>query len=232
MRRFTGDYFRAESVLPSAINHTPDRSAEPVRQNEPNPLLRCLFAININFVPMINYISVIVFSLVINAGLNAQINSFYDFRAEDIDGKLVELSAFKGKKVMVVNVASKCGLTPQYKQLQELYEKYGGKDFEIVAFPANNFMEQEPGSNSEIKSFCSSNYGVSFTMMSKISVKGDDMHPVYKWLTQKSKNGVLDSGVSWNFQKYLIDEQGRLVEMVPPRTSPLDEKITAWIEGR
>jgi glutathione peroxidase len=181
---------------------------------------------------MLKYVTVLFLSILTATGLHAQVNSFYDFRAEDINGKLLEFSAFKGKKVMVVNVASQCGLTPQYKQLQELYEKYGGKGFEIIAFPANNFMSQEPGSNSEIKSFCSTNYGVSFTMMSKISVKGDDIHPLYQWLTQKDKNGVSDSGVSWNFQKYLIDEEGRLVEMLPPRTSPFDDKITAWIEGR
>lgn len=159
-------------------------------------------------------------------------SSLHDFKAYDIDGKLIDLSRFKGKKVMVVNVASRCGLTPQYEQLQQLYEKYREKGFEIIAFPANNFMGQEPGTESEIKQFCTTNYGVTFTMMSKISVKGKDMHPIYQWLTSKEKNGKMDSSVSWNFQKYLIDENGRLVDMLPPRTSPFDERIVRWIEGR
>jgi glutathione peroxidase len=129
----------------------------------------------------------------------------------------------------VVNTASKCGFTPQYKQLQELFEKYGGDKFTIIGFPANNFMKQEPGTNQEIAAFCEKNYGVTFRMMSKISVKGDDMHPLYKWLTSKSQNGVMDSDVKWNFQKYLIDENGKLVDVVEPKIKPDDEKIVRWI---
>ncbi len=174
---------------------------------------------------------IIALSILITVGLNAQ-TSLYDFKARDIDGKMIDFAQFKGKKLMIVNVASKCGLTPQYEKLQKLYEKYKDRGFEIVAFPANNFMGQEPGSESEIKTFCSTNYGVTFTMMSKISVKGKDMHPIYQWLTSKEKNGKMDSSVSWNFQKYLIDEQGRLVDVISPRTSPLDEKIINWIESR
>lgn len=155
--------------------------------------------------------------------------SFYDFKVKDIDGKDFDLSSLKGKKVLVVNTASKCGLTPQYEQLQEVYEKYGGEDFTIIGFPANNFANQEPGTNEEIEEFCQKNYGVTFTMMDKISVKGDDMNPLYQWLTQKSKNGVLDSEVSWNFQKYLIDEKGNLVQMVAPKVKPNDEQILSWI---
>jgi glutathione peroxidase len=170
-------------------------------------------------------------AMILSSGISAQ-KSFYEFKAPDIDGKMVDFSRFKGKKVMVVNVASKCGLTPQYEQLQKLYEKYKDRGFEIIAFPANNFMGQEPGTESEIKTFCTTNYGVTFTMMSKISVKGKDMHPIYQWLTSKEKNGKMDSSVSWNFQKYLIDEQGNLVDMFPPRTSPFDERITGWIESR
>jgi glutathione peroxidase len=157
--------------------------------------------------------------------------SFYDFVVKDIDGKEFNLSSLEGKKVLVVNTASKCGLTPQYEKLEELYSRYGGEDFVIIGFPANNFMNQEPGTNAEIKEFCSKNYGVSFPMMSKISVKGDDMHPLYRWLTSKEENGISDSRVSWNFQKYLIDEKGNLVEMVPPRVSPTNERITGWIKG-
>ena len=158
--------------------------------------------------------------------------NFHDFVVKDIEGEDFKLSALKGKKVLVVNTASKCGLTPQYKLLQAIYEQYGGEDFTIVGFPANNFLKQEPGSNDEIKAFCEKNYGVSFPMMSKISVKGDDMHPVYQWLTQKEKNGVLDSKVKWNFQKYLIDENGKLVDFVGPKTKPNDEKILNWIKNK
>jgi len=155
--------------------------------------------------------------------------SFYDFKVKDIDGKDFDLASLKGKKVLVVNTASKCGFTPQYKQLQELFEKYGGDKFTIIGFPANNFMKQEPGTNQEIAAFCEKNYGVTFRMMSKISVKGDDMHPLYKWLTSKSQNGVMDSDVKWNFQKYLIDENGKLVDVVEPKIKPDDEKIVRWI---
>lgn len=162
----------------------------------------------------------------------AQNGNFYQFKASNIDGKTIDMASFKGKKLMVVNVASKCGLTPQYEKLQALYDRYKSKGFEIVAFPANNFMSQEPGTNAEIKQFCTSGYGVTFTMMSKISVKGDDMSPIYKWLTQKSLNGVEDSEVQWNFQKYLIDENGKLVKVIPPRTLPDDKVITDWIEGK
>lgn len=157
--------------------------------------------------------------------------SFYDFVVKDIDGKEFALSSLKGKKVMVVNTASKCGLTPQYAKLEQLYKTYGGKDFIIVGFPANNFMKQEPGSDAQIKSFCTEEYGVSFPMMSKISVKGDDMHPLYHWLTEKDKNGLEDSKISWNFQKYLIDENGKLVKVISPRTDPLDDEIVNWIKG-
>lgn len=157
--------------------------------------------------------------------------SFYDFVVKDIDGKEFALSSLKGKKVMVVNTASKCGLTPQYAKLESLYKSYGGKDFIIIGFPANNFMKQEPESDAQIKSFCTEEYGVSFPMMSKISVKGDDMHPLYQWLTEKEKNGLEDSKVSWNFQKYLIDENGKLVKVISPRTDPLDDEIVNWIKG-
>lgn len=157
--------------------------------------------------------------------------SFYDFTVKDISGQDFPLSQLKGKKVLVVNTASKCGLTPQYKDLQALYEEYGGDNFVIIGFPANNFLSQEPGSNKEIAEFCEANYGVSFPMMAKISVKGDDMAPVYHWLTEKSKNGVSDSSVAWNFQKYMIDEEGNLVDYVSPKTKPNDPKIVDWIKN-
>jgi len=157
--------------------------------------------------------------------------NLYQFKVEDIDGNTFDLADLKGKKVMVVNTASKCGLTPQYKDLQALYEQYKDKNFVIIGFPANNFMSQEPGSNEEIAEFCSKNYGVSFPMMSKISVKGKDMHSLYQFLTQKSKNGLQDSEVEWNFQKYLINENGQLEKVISPRTSPNSPEVVRWIES-
>ncbi|GAB6124011.1 glutathione peroxidase [Dysgonomonas termitidis] len=156
----------------------------------------------------------------------------YDFKVTDIDGKEFDFSSLKGKKILVVNVASKCGLTPQYTKLQELYEKYKDKDFVIVGFPANNFNGQEPGTNEEIKTFCTLNYNVSFPMMSKIDVVGKSKAPIYKWLTEKAENGKLDAEVQWNFQKFMIDENGHLVGFVPPREDPFCDKIVNWIEQK
>lgn len=161
-----------------------------------------------------------------------QTGSFYDFTVKDIDGNDFPMSSLKGKKIMVVNTASKCGYTPQYADLQALYEKYQDQNFVVVGFPANNFMKQEPGSNKEIKEFCTSTYKVSFPMMGKISVKGKDMHPLYGWLTSKSLNGVMDSEVKWNFQKYLIDEKGILVMVIDPGEKPNSERVIKWIEGK
>jgi glutathione peroxidase len=158
--------------------------------------------------------------------------SFYDFKSTTIDGQPFDFSTLKGKKVLIVNTASKCGHTPQYAQLEELYKKYGSDKFTIIGFPANNFLSQEPGTNSQIKEFCTKNYGVTFPMMSKISVKGDDQDPIYKWLTSKEENGVMDAPVKWNFQKFMIDETGHLAGMVEPGTSPMTDKIINWIEGK
>ncbi len=157
--------------------------------------------------------------------------SFYDFKVKDIDGNDFPLSSLKGKKVLVVNTASKCGFTPQYEGLEKLYKEYGGDDFTIIGFPANNFKSQEPGSNEEIAEFCQQNYGVTFPMMAKISVKGDDMHPLYKWLTSKKQNGVMDSEVKWNFQKYLIDEKGKLVKVLYSKVKPESPEIIDWIKN-
>jgi glutathione peroxidase len=162
----------------------------------------------------------------------AQKSNFHSFKTKTIDGKAFDLSSLKGKKVLVVNTASKCGLTPQYKDLQALYAKYGGDKFVIIGFPANNFLSQEPGSNAEIKQFCTENYEVTFPMMQKISVKGDDIDPIYKWLTNKSLNGKMDAEVSWNFQKFMIDENGNLFDMASPKTKPDDEKIIKWITSK
>lgn len=158
-------------------------------------------------------------------------NSIHTFTVKDINGNSFDLSSLKGKKVMLVNTASKCGLTPQYEKLEALYQQYKDQNFVIIGFPANNFMWQEPGTNDEIKTFCQKNYGVSFPMMAKISVKGKNQHPLYAFLTQKAKNGVVDSSVKWNFQKYLIDENGVLVDVIAPRTQPDDIKILTWIKG-
>ncbi len=158
--------------------------------------------------------------------------NIYQFKVEDIEGNDFDFSALRGKKIMIVNTASKCGLTPQYKDLQLLYEKYSKDNFVIIGFPANNFGSQEPGTNNEIATFCERNYGVSFPIMGKISVKGDDMHPIYKFLTQKAKNGLVDSEVEWNFQKYLINEKGELDNVISPRVLPTDDSIINWIENK
>ena len=151
--------------------------------------------------------------------------TFHDFTVTDIDGNEVKLSQYKGKKVLVVNVASKCGYTPQYENLQALYEKYGGEDFVIVGFPANNFLGQEPGTDEEIKTFCQSTYQVTFPMMSKVSVKGSDQAEVYAWLTNGDENGVTDAKVTWNFQKYLVSENGELEQKFAPTVVPVSDDI-------
>lgn len=156
--------------------------------------------------------------------------TIYQFKVTDIEGKEFDFSTLKGKKIMVVNTASKCGLTPQYEKLEALYKTYKDKNFVIVGFPSNDFLSQEPGTDEEINAFCQKNYGVSFPMMSKISVKGKDMHPVYKFLTSKALNGLEDNKVQWNFQKYLIDENGILVKVIPPGTQPDAEEIVSWLK--
>ncbi len=158
--------------------------------------------------------------------------NIYQFSVIDLYGDKFDFNSIKGKKIMIVNTASKCGFTPQYEDLQKLYNTYKDKDFVIVGFPANNFGQQEPGSDHEIAEFCRENYGVSFPMMSKISVKGDDMHPIYQFLTQKKLNGYADSEVAWNFQKYLLNENGEVVKMIGSKTLPTDASIISWIEGK
>ena len=157
--------------------------------------------------------------------------TIYKFKVTNLEGDIFDFNTLKGKKIMIVNTASKCGLTPQYKKLQALYEKYIDKNFVIIGFPSNNFLFQEPGSNEEIAIFCEKNYGVTFPMMSKISVKGKNMHPIYQFLTQESKNGVISSSVSWNFQKYLINSDGKLAKVLSPRTQPNDPSVITWIEN-
>ncbi|SNR90029.1 glutathione peroxidase [Flavobacterium sp. ov086] len=157
--------------------------------------------------------------------------TIYQFKVQDLSGDPFDFASLKGKKILIVNTASKCGLTPQYKDLEAVYKEYKDKGFVIVGFPANNFASQEPGTNKEIETFCQQNYGVTFPMMDKVSVKGDDMCEVYKFLTQKSKNGLQDSEVEWNFQKYLINEKGELVKVIKPKTLVTEPEVINWIKS-
>jgi len=154
--------------------------------------------------------------------------SIYDFKVPSLDGNTIDLAKYKGKNILIVNTASQCGYTKQYAELEKLYEKYKG-NLVIVGFPANNFGEQEPGTNAEIKEFCSKNYGVTFPMAEKISVKGDDIDPLFKWLTSKQENGVMDAEIKWNFTKFLIDKNGKLVAVFPSAVTPMSEEITKYL---
>lgn len=155
--------------------------------------------------------------------------SIYDFKVPSLDGETIDFSKFKGKYILVVNTASKCGYTKQYDDLQKLYE--GNKDkLVIVGFPANNFGGQEPGSNEEIKEFCKKNYGVSFPMAEKVSVKGSDTHPLFQYLTSKEKNGVQDAEIKWNFTKFLLDKNGKLIAVYPSQVNPMSEEITKHLK--
>jgi glutathione peroxidase len=176
-------------------------------------------------------LSLLFFLLLFSVTAFSQTSGFYDFKVKTLEGKDFDFSTLKGKKVMIVNVASQCGNTPQYKDLETLYEKY--HDYlVIIGFPANNFGSQEPGTAAEIRKFCTENYGVTFPLMEKISVKGKDMAPVYQWLTSKNENGVKDSEVTWNFQKYLIDENGKLVEVLNPKEKPTSDKVLSWLSTK
>lgn len=177
-----------------------------------------------------NFLLFVLFILT-SFSMVAQSNtSIYQFKVEDLSGNTFDFASLKGKKILIVNTASKCGYTPQYEQLEAIYKKYKNQNFVIIGFPANNFLWQEPGTNAEIATFCKSKYGVTFPMMAKISVKGKDMHPIYQFLTQKKLNGVIDSKVEWNFQKYLINEKGQLEQFYLSGVKPNDEKIINWIE--
>jgi len=156
--------------------------------------------------------------------------SIFDFTMNDIDGNPVKLKIYKGKVILLVNVASKCGLTPQYEGLQKLYSEYKENNFVILGFPANNFLHQEPGSDKEIKSFCSLNFGVEFPMFSKISVKGKKQHPLYKFLTKKNTNPEYPGKIRWNFEKFIFDKQGKLIARFHPKIKPQDKKIISLID--
>lgn len=175
----------------------------------------------------------LTFCMVLHQGINAQNmdQTVYQFTVQDIHGKDVSLSEFKGKAILIVNVASECGYTPQYADLQELYEKHKDKGLVILGFPANDFGAQEPGTNEEILTFCSTKFGVSFPMFSKITVKGEGQHPLYHFLTTKDLNGVLDSEVKWNFQKFLVDREGKLVRVIKPGVSVDNDEAIEAIES-
>lgn len=184
----------------------------------------------------------ILVALILSVSLSGP--TIYDFKVAGLDGSEIDFSAYKGKKIMIVNTASKCGNTPQYADLEKLYEKYKDK-LVIIGFPANNFGEQEPGSNTEIKEFCKKNYGVSFPMAEKISVKGDDMAPIYKWLVEQSRElakaekgtsskdlvwkRYLQNPVDWNFTKFLVNENGTLVAVFHNKVNPMSEEITKYL---
>jgi glutathione peroxidase len=155
--------------------------------------------------------------------------SVYDFKVPGLDGKTIDLADYKGKKILIVNTASQCGYTPQYEELQQLYKQYGNK-LVIIGFPANNFGAQEPGSNEEIGAFCKKNYGVTFPMAEKVSVKGDDIHPLFQYLTDEAKKlGMPDPVIKWNFTKFLVDEKGKLVKVFPSKVKPMSEEITIFL---
>ena len=174
---------------------------------------------------------IIFFAILISVQLSGQTKNLYQFEATTIDGKTFAFESLKGKKILIVNTASECALTPQFRKLQELYEEYGGDDFEIIGFPCNDFGKQEPADNDVIYDFCTKKYEVTFLMMEKISIKGDNPHPVYKWLTSSKENGVLDAKVSWNFQKFIIDKDGEVIDFVAPFKSPKNNRIIDWLKG-
>jgi glutathione peroxidase len=174
-------------------------------------------------------IYILVLSLMFSGQIIAQNKTLHDFKATTIDGKEFDFSTLKGKKVLIVNTASECSLAPQFKKLQELYEEYGGDDFEIIAFPCNDFGKQEPGNNKEIYEVCTKKYAVTFQMMEKIKIKGNNPHPIYKWLTSSKENGTLEAKVTWNYQKFLVDENGQVVDALSPISSPKSNRILEWL---
>lgn len=167
----------------------------------------------------------------ITTPLSPAVKSVHEFKVKTIDGKEQSLADYNGKVLLIVNVASKCGYTPQYKDIEALYEKYKDKGLVVLGFPANNFLGQEPGSNEEIQKFCSLNYNVSFPMFSKISVKGKDQAPLYQYLTKKMNNGVLDAEVKWNFQKFLVDKNGKVITSFSPATTVTSTEVIEAIEN-
>ena len=157
--------------------------------------------------------------------------TIYQFKTTDLAGNTFDFSSLKGKKMMIVNTASQCGLTPQFEGLEAIHKEYQSKGLTIIGFPSNDFAGQEPGTNEEIATFCERNYRVTFPMMSKVIVKGEGICDIYQFLKSKEKNGVVDSNVEWNFQKYLINENGEVEKVISPQTSPTDPEIIDWIKS-
>lgn len=172
---------------------------------------------------------ILFITLLISIQITAQTKTLHQFTATTINGETFNFSSLKGKKVLIVNTASECALTPQFKKLQELYEEYGGDDFEIIGFPCNDFGKQEPAENDAIYEFCTIKYEVTFTMMEKVSIKGNNPHPIYKWLTSSEENGTLDAKVTWNFQKFMINKNGEVVDFLAPIKSVENKKIINWL---
>jgi glutathione peroxidase len=167
-----------------------------------------------------------ILALVLCLGIN---DGIYDFKVNGLEGGTIDLSNYRGKKILIVNTASECGYTPQYADLQKLHETYGNK-LVVLGFPANNFKGQEPGTNNEISEFCRRNYGVTFPMAEKVSVVGEDAHPLFRWLVETAKeNGTPDPVIRWNFTKFLIDENGKLIKVFPSKVSPMSEEITVHL---
>lgn len=165
------------------------------------------------------------------AAMTKETPSIHSFIVKDIDGREFYFSRLEGKKIIVVNTASKCGLTPQYAELQKLYDQYKDKGLVIVGFPSNDFADQEPEDNKNIAQFCRKNYGVTFPMMEKISVTGDKIHPLYDFLTHEKRNGNVEAPVKWNFQKFLINEKGEVVRSLQPTESVMADEVLKWIES-
>ncbi|MDA0986875.1 MAG: glutathione peroxidase [Bacteroidetes bacterium] len=176
----------------------------------------------------------ILFLLISFVNLNGQASkmnhNILDITVKDIDGKTFKLNSFKGKTILIVNVASKCGFTPQYEGLQKLYDKYKNKNFVILGFPSNDFLFQETGSDEEIKEFCTTNYAVTFPMFSKISVRGSDQHPLYTFLTSKETNPNYNGFITWNFNKFLIDKNGKITNRFGSKIEPLNQEVISEIE--
>jgi glutathione peroxidase len=168
-------------------------------------------------------------ALILSAFLLAGVSSVYDFKVTGLDGGNIDLAKYRGKKILIVNTASKCGYTPQYADLEKLYQTYKDK-LVVIGFPANNFAQQEPGTNKEISEFCTKNYGVTFPMSEKVDVVGDNISPLFKYLTDEAKKmGVADPVIKWNFTKFLVDENGKLIAVFPSKVKPMDEQITKYL---
>ncbi len=207
-------------------NNNSEQNSFPYVKNKKLNFMIKLIAISFTLLSCVTNTNPSIMNKEVAATSPIAAKSIYDFKVEALDGSTIDFSKFKGKKILIVNTASACGYTPQYEGLEALYKKYQDK-LVIVGFPANNFGGQEPGTNGEIKEFCKKNYGVTFPMAAKISVKGDDMAAIYKWLCNKSENGVLDASISWNFNKFLLDEKGNLITKFDSKVTPMSDELVS-----